>query len=189
MQDNHLKIIGGKWRSRTVSFIDAPALRPTPNRIRETLFNWLQTVIPGAKCLDLFAGSGALGFEAVSRGAAAVTMVENNLKTVQKLKMNKAALEADEVQIVQSSAQDYLQSSSDKFNLVFLDPPFHQGLLQQSCEQLFMGDHLQPDAWIYLEYEKNSDFTLLEGWEWFRQKTNGDVSYGLVRMLSTTKYN
>ncbi len=180
MQENQLRIIGGRWRSRTISFVDAPALRPTPNRIRETLFNWVQAIVPGANCLDLFAGSGALGFEAASRGAATVTMVENNPHTVQQLEINQSVLEADAVRLVQASAIDFLASSTDRFNLVFLDPPFHQGLLQQTCEQLMKGGHLLPDALVYLEYEKSEDVTLPDGLEWLRQKTSGDVSYGLA---------
>ncbi|MDP1665373.1 MAG: 16S rRNA (guanine(966)-N(2))-methyltransferase RsmD [Methylobacter sp.] len=122
---NKLRIIGGDWRSRQLSFVDAPGLRPTPARVRETLFNWLQYEIFGKQCLDLYAGSGALGFEAASRGAKSVIQVENNVQACHCLKDNALALSAtDRIKVVQSDVLRYLAGDAQAFDVVFLDPPF-----------------------------------------------------------------
>jgi len=122
---NKLRIIGGDWRSRQLSFVDAPGLRPTPARVRETLFNWLQYGIFGKQCLDLYAGSGALGFEAASRGAKSVIQVENNVQACRCLKDNALTLSAaDRIKVVQSDVLRYLAGDAQAFDVVFLDPPF-----------------------------------------------------------------
>src|SRR5882757_8213648 len=121
---NRVRIIAGKWRSRLVGFPPAAQLRPTPDRVRETLFNWLGQRLDGLACLDLFAGSGALGFEAASRGAARVVMVEKDRAAFESLKASLAAIGAKQVELVFSDAFDFLGNTRGDFDVVFLDPPF-----------------------------------------------------------------
>ena len=154
---NKLRIIGGRWRSRKLEFASLPGLRPTTDRVRETLFNWLQAKIPGARCLDLFAGSGALGLEALSRGAAHVTLVDSADAVVRQLRLNLELLDTEQhASVVHSQASRWLQSAitGERFDLVFLDPPFAQGMLAECCEALEQQGLLQPNAWIYIEAEK-----------------------------------
>ena len=181
---NKLRIIGGEWRSRHIVFDDAPGLRPTPARVRETLFNWLQLDVPNSRCLDLFAGSGALGFEAASRGAKRVLMVENNPKTCQKLKENRSALTSDKVEIMQSDVQLFIKNCHEQFNCIFLDPPFAQGLLQSTCQQIAQADVLAPYGKIYLEAERKLQLEgLPENWQLLKHKVAGDVSFNLYEYL------
>ena len=130
MKNNLLRIIGGEWRSRKLKFADVPGLRPTPDRVRETLFNWLQWHVPGARCLDLFAGSGALGLEALSRGARDVVMVEKHPAAAQALRDNLTLLGARNARLVHDDALRYLGRVTVAFDLIFLDPPFRQMLLE-----------------------------------------------------------
>lgn len=153
MKNNLLRIIGGEWRSRKLKFADVPGLRPTPDRVRETLFNWLQMQIPGARCLDLFAGSGALGLEALSRGAGEVVMVEKHPAAARALRDNIALLGAQNAVLVQDDAFRYLQRETQGFDLIFLDPPFHQSLLEPALEILFANKLLKTGGMIYLEQE------------------------------------
>lgn len=179
-----LRIIGGKWRSRHIVFDDAPGLRPTPARVRETLFNWLQFDVANSRCLDLFAGSGALGFEAASRGAKRVVMVENNPKTCQKLKQNCGLLASDTVDVVQNDVQLFIKNCNESFDLVFLDPPFAQGLLQPTCQQLAEAGLLAPYGKIYLEVERKLQLQQLpENWQLLKHKIAGDVSFNLYQNL------
>ena len=121
-----IRIIAGKWRGRKLDVIDAPGLRPTPDRIRETLFNWLQHEIVGARCLDLFAGTGALAFEALSRGAVEVTMIEADAKIVAALNKHAATLKSEEHIIQLADAMSWLKQGIKGFDIIFLDPPFSQ---------------------------------------------------------------
>ena len=146
---NKLKIIGGNWRSRSVTFVDAPGLRPTPARVRETLFNWLRNDIIGSRCLDLYAGSGALGFEAASRGAKSVIQVENNALACRALKENAIRLSADQIKIVQMDALRYLAGNAEPFDVVFIDPPFAKSLAVQTCQWLEDKGWLSKHAKIY----------------------------------------
>src|SRR5262245_49744399 len=149
---NELRIIGGKWRGRRVQFPDLPELRPSPDRVRETLFNWLAPVIEGARCLDLFAGSGALGLEAASRGAASVVLVDRDPRV-------RAALEASVerlgggVDIVCDDAFAWLARGGGPFDVVFVDPPFGEGLANRTCAALATSERLAPGARIYVESE------------------------------------
>lgn len=174
---NQLRIIAGQWRGRKLSFPDAQNLRPTPDRIRETLFNWLAPLLTGARCLDLFAGSGALGFEAASRGAARVVMVDHNPDIVRELRLNQQRLSADVIQIVQQEAEFYLARPGEQFDLVFLDPPFKDaGLLQHSIRLLTESACLKAGARIYLEMPTKAPETSLPGgWLQEKQKTAGRV--------------
>ncbi|QPK62795.1 16S rRNA (guanine(966)-N(2))-methyltransferase RsmD [Methylomonas sp. LL1] len=177
-----LRIIGGEWRSRVIVFDDAPGLRPTPSRVRETLFNWLQADVMGSRCLDLFAGSGALGFEAASRGARRVVQVENNPKTCQKLGENCRALAAENVAVVQMDVARFIQNRGEPFDLIFLDPPFGQGLIQPTCRQLAETGLLAAYGKIYIEAERS---LVLDGlpadWRLLKHKVAGDVSYNLFQ--------
>jgi len=182
---NKLRIIGGEWRSRLIVFDDAPGLRPTPSRVRETLFNWLQADIAGSRCLDLFAGSGALGFEAASRGAKQVVQIENNAKTCQTLRENASVLNAGQIEIVQADVLSFLSSHQESFDLIFLDPPFNQGLIDPVCERIARGGLLKPYGKIYIEAERNLKLDHMpDNWQALRQKTAGDVSYNLFQRQS-----
>lgn len=179
---NKLRIIGGQWRSRQIRFPDVPGLRPTPDRVRETLFNWLQHDIVGSRCLDLYAGSGALGFEAASRGAQRVFLVENNAAALRSLKENAAALSAGQIEIVQMDVMRFLAGDAEKFDLVFMDPPFARNLAISACCRLEEKGWLTPNAKIYVETESHLDLTdIPAGWRLLKNKTAGDVAYRLFQ--------
>lgn len=182
---NQVRIVGGQWRGRKLGFPDLPGLRPTPDRVRETLFNWLAPVITGSRCLDLFAGSGALGFEAASRGAAEVVLVEREPQIAKALREQVQLLHAKNVEIMQADALQYLQGTPRGFDILLLDPPFGQGLLESSLAALA---HRQSASvsWIYLEAERalsseQLSAMLPEGFELFRSKATGQVGYHLAR--------
>jgi len=178
-----LRIIGGEWRSRQLPVLDLPGLRPTTDRVRETLFNWIQQDISRARCLDLFAGSGALGFEAASRGAAKVVMIELQAAAGRQLSSNINLLKADNIELHQANAIDWLaQYQGNAFDLVFLDPPFSSDLLGTAIHYLHQNKLLAADACIYIECDtKQALPELPEGWDIVRQKKAGQVSYYLVR--------
>lgn len=177
---NKLKIIGGKWRSRTITFADIPNLRPTPARVRETLFNWLPYNLVGKSCLDLYAGSGALGFEAASRGANKIVQVENNASAVNALATNKALLAADAIQITQNDVVLFLQEQAECFDLVFIDPPFASKLIAQTCFLLEQHGWLATTTKIYIEAESHQKLTNLpKNWQCLKQKQAGKVGYQL----------
>ncbi len=153
-----LRIIAGRWRSRRISFLDLPGLRPTPDRVRETLFNWLQLEITRCHVLDLFAGSGALALEAASRGAESVTMIEKDPRQALRLRENVALLEADACQVICADSLQWLTQAPDQpYDLILLDPPFHLGLPQQVIQLLQQRQWLKPDTWVYLETEQSPD--------------------------------
>lgn len=156
MKNNWLRIIGGEWRSRKLKFADVPGLRPTPDRVRETLFNWLQWRVPGARCLDLFAGSGALGLEALSRGAQEVVMVEKHPAAVKALRDNLVLLGARNAMLVQDDALRYLEREQMRFDLIFLDPPFRQNMLEPVLEKLSARVLLKQGGMVYVEQEKGA---------------------------------
>ncbi|WP_150047852.1 MULTISPECIES: 16S rRNA (guanine(966)-N(2))-methyltransferase RsmD [Methylomonas] len=185
---NQLRIIGGEWRSRVVKFDDAPGLRPTPARVRETLFNWLRMQVEGSRCLDLFAGSGALGFEAASRGARHVTLVDSNSQTCRKLRENLARFHSDNIEIVQADAETFLKHCQKKFDLVFLDPPFNQSWIPKICQAIAQADALSANGIVYLEFER--DFSAAcppPGWDILKSKLASDVGYGLIRRTSSVR--
>ncbi len=175
-----LRLVAGKWRGRKIEFFEAEGLRPTSDRIRETLFNWLQDSIRGAHCLDLFSGSGALGLEAASRGAEMVVMVESNPATVRQLQTQVARLGAEEVTIWQGSALDYLAHLDHRFDLLFLDPPFNSHLLDSTLSMLGDSDSLKPQSRIYIEFPRRNPPQLPSGWQFEKLKTAGEVGYGLA---------
>lgn len=177
-----LRIVAGKWRSRLLPIVDYPGLRPTSARVRETLFNWLNPVIEGASCLDLFAGSGALGFEALSRGASRVDFVENAPRVAAMLRSNITTLDADGAYVHEIDAFEYLVAvGKPAFDIVFLDPPFANNQLKELCRLLSGNNVLAPDCRIYLEQEGADALPgLPEGWKILREKTAGNVRYALV---------
>lgn len=181
-----LRIIGGQWRSRKITFPDRPQLRPTPDRVRETLFNWLTPVIDGARCLDLFAGSGALGIEALSRGAASAVFVETDLDATTSLRQQLALLQAHDAQVIQSNALEFLQHTSAHFDIVFVDPPYESQLLLPVCELLEQRDLLAANARVYLETANPAQLSQLPpNWQLVRSKRAGQVHYHLaVRMAN-----
>ncbi|MES2919078.1 MAG: 16S rRNA (guanine(966)-N(2))-methyltransferase RsmD [Pseudomonadota bacterium] len=157
---NLLRIVGGRWRSRRIRFGDGDGLRPTPDRVRETLFNWLQFEIAGAVCLDAFAGSGALGFEALSRGAARVVMIEQSRAQLDHLQAAVRELGAEAAQLVYGDSLALLGAApawapAGGFDGVFLDPPFHRDLLPRVCTLLHAAHLLKPDAFVYVESESS----------------------------------
>lgn len=173
---NQVRIGGGVWRSRLLRFDDASGLRPTPDRVRQTLFNWLGQELHGLRCLDLFAGSGALGFEAASRGAAEVVMVENNPVVYRNLLENAATLKASQVRIVRGDAMAFLMTQTQPFDVVFLDPPFGQQWLDKVLPML--SGHLAEGGKVYAEAE----FALAdaEAFKVVKQGKAGSVFYHLL---------
>lgn len=175
-----LRIIGGRWRSRQLPVMDAEGLRPTTDRVRETLFNWLQMDIAGSRCLDLFAGSGALGLEAASRGAKEVVMVEKSSAVFKNLQQNVKALDASEVSLVQADALDFLQrlNSDTDFDIVFIDPPYQSELLEPAIGML----RLSAGSRVYLEARKGDDISVPENWLLLKDKTAGQIHYCLYEI-------
>ena len=175
-----LRIIGGEHRGRRLQFKSAEGLRPTSDRVRETLFNWLQPVISGARCLDMFAGSGLLGMEAASRGAAEVVFIEQHRATADQLRENVGKLGLSNTQLINADAFDSL-ADLQPFDMVFVDPPFHAGLLLRACEQLQSHHLLKPASRVYLESELAVEADELPpGWELIRSKQAGQVFYHLA---------
>jgi 16S rRNA (guanine966-N2)-methyltransferase len=179
-----LRVIAGRYRGRTLVFNQAEGLRPTPDRIRETLFNWLQPVIAGARCLDMFAGSGLLGIEALSRGASRVVFVESQKPVLEQLKNNIGKIGAEDATVVFGDAFTAVEAIEKPFDIVFLDPPFHKGLLIRAMDHLAHSGLLKPAARVYLESEcEITQAQVPEGWEIIRAKKAGQVFYHLA--LST----
>lgn len=181
---NQLRIIGGRHRGRKVSFPDQVGLRPTGDRIRETLFNWLQPLIPGARCLDLFAGSGALGLEAASRGAGSVVMVEQAVPVVRSLRDAVRMLGLEQVELVQADALSWLDGPPQSFDVIFLDPPFADKLLEPVCRKLQQG-WLADDARVYIEIDAKDHLPELpDNWQQLKQKRAGQVCCFLFQIVT-----
>lgn len=172
-----LRVIGGKYRSRQIRVPTRPGLRPTPDRVRETLFNWLGQDLDGLACLDLFAGSGALGFEAASRGAARVVLVEKDRAALAELERSRAALDAAAVTIAGGDAADWLARERGRYDVVFLDPPFRQNAVPAILEKL--PPRLQPGARVYVESEAPID--VAAPWTELKRARAGQVSYQLLQ--------
>jgi 16S rRNA (guanine966-N2)-methyltransferase len=177
---NSVRIIGGEWRRRALRFPDAEGLRPTPDRVRETLFNWLGQDLSGRSCLDLFAGSGALGFEAASRGASRVVMVDRSAGVTAALRANAARLAAGRVEIVRADAVEFASSraaAAPRFDVLFLDPPYNQGWLDRLAPLL--PKLLADDGLMYVEAEAALD--ACGPWRTVRGGRAGQVFYHLMR--------
>lgn len=182
MQKGQIRIIGGEWRGRKIKVPDIQDLRPTPDRVRETLFNWLSNKIAGAYCLDAFAGSGALGFEALSRGAKHVVMVDASSEVVSLLKEELAVFKSDNADIYRANLPQQLKAPSHPFDIVFLDPPFSQDLLLPCCFYLEEHGFLTDGAYIYIESGGTLDENNLpEHWKIIKSKKAGQVAYHLVQ--------
>ena len=182
MLPGRLRIVAGKWRSRLLQIIDEPELRPTSERIRETLFNWLSAIPEGAQCLDLFAGTGALGIEALSRGVAHVVFIEKSATLAAAIRKNLSELEATNAEVCQRDAIEFLKNADPTpFDIVFLDPPFNTDLLSDLCSLLQENGWLTANAVVYLEQSKECDKPALpKGWVVTREKVAGKVSYSLA---------
>lgn len=178
-----IRIIGGKWRSRLLNFPVSEGLRPTGNRIRETLFNWLAPYIEGARCLDVFAGSGALSFEALSRGAECCFALENNAQAVTQLRVNQSALEADNLTLLRVDSEAFLNASNTErpFNIIFLDPPFASDFYGPVSQSLAQKGWLSDGALIYTESPVLEQLKLPTSWQLQKQKTAGEVKYCLYQ--------
>ena len=178
---NRFRIIGGQWRSRVLSFPPVPGLRPTPDRIRETVFNWLSMQIPGARCLDLFCGSGALGLEALSRGASSVVFVDQSEPALASIREHLALLGSDSGRCERGNARQFLSRSASKMDVVFADPPFDQEWAAELCTLLYEGEWLAPGARVYLETSASrGEPELPPGWRLLRSSRAGDVLASLV---------
>lgn len=185
----NVRIISGTWKGSKIHFPDLPGLRPSGDRIRETLFSWLQTSIAGGRCLDMFAGSGALGFEAVSRGAGDVVMIEKSHTACAALKDNARRLGFDKVEIIAADALSHALyqrwCGREKFNLVFIDPPFADNLHAQAIECVREHQLLAADAWVYIESGKRSEaISVPANWQLHREKVAGEVRLQLYRVIA-----
>lgn len=180
---NQLRIIGGEWRGRKLFFPDAPNLRPTPDRVRETIFNWVAPVIQGARCLDLFAGSGALGIEALSRGAAFTTFVDSHKKVTEALQNHVGLLSAhNKAEVLQLDSVKFLKSNPQPYDLIFLDPPYHLDFMGKVVPLLEENGWLADNAMLYLEIEKRQSLPELPAnWQPLKEKTAGEVNYFLFQ--------
>lgn len=181
----NLRIVGGTHRGRKISVVEEPGLRPTGDRMRETLFNWLSPYIEGASVLDAFAGSGVLAFESLSRGANSALLLENSTRATRQLN-ETAELLGMQADIRQQDALQLFQSNagidSQKFDVIFLDPPFNTPLLQQSLDALEQSSLLQPNALIYLEWAKSQPQPMApQSWSQHREKTMGEVSCAIYQ--------
>jgi 16S rRNA (guanine966-N2)-methyltransferase len=179
-----VRIIGGKWRGRRLPVPANCPIRPTPDRVRETLFNWISPAIAGSRCLDLFAGTGALGFEALSRGAQYVEMVDQSREVIIYLQSMIKELKAENISVYQAKAPAGLPNVSAPFDIIFLDPPFGQNLLLPACYYLEEKNYISHSAYIYLESER----VILENelpahWQMIKSKQAGQVAYHLIKRV------
>jgi 16S rRNA (guanine966-N2)-methyltransferase len=185
---NQFRVIAGKWRSRKISFPgDLESVRPTADRVKETLFNWLQLKIDGAHCLDLFAGSGALALEACSRNAGGVVALDSDSNVMKSLSENCQLLDCNNIDLITTDAMQWLAQENQgqyQFDIVFLDPPFGKNLLADCCALLEAGNFLSPGAVVYLESEKSlDDLVLPDSWQLFKNKKAGQVYFGVCEKL------
>ena len=176
-----VRIIGGRLRGRRINVADAPGLRPTPDRVRETLFNWLTPYIAGARVLDLFAGTGALGLEAASRGAASVKLVEQQRQVLTALRDVLQRVPVPEVQLVAADALSFLATDTAQYDLILLDPPFDAGLLAPALEAIVRHQRLAPGGYCYIEQPRDAALPALpQGWTVHRSGRAGEVGYHLL---------
>lgn len=183
--NNTVRISAGEWRSRIIKFPDADGLRPTPERVRQTVFNWLGQELTGKTCLDLFAGTGVFGFEALSRNAKQVVMVENARAPYLALLQNQSLLKAERCQILQQDALQFLTHNHHTFDMIFCDPPYHLGWIDQLLPVL--GQHLSADGVLYVEAEFAIETSA--AWQVVKQNKAGNVYYHLLKLIDSTKAN
>ncbi len=184
LRPGRLRIIGGRWRGQPIDFPADAGIRPTGDRVRETLFNWLQFELPGRSCLDLYAGSGALGFEALSRGAESATLVERLAPVADQLERTRRALGADGALIRRTDAERFIdEHDAPPFGLVFLDPPFGATPIDGLCERLAEHGLVAPGTLVYIETSSTTPRPRLPaGWRWRREKKTGQVCYYLAEI-------
>ncbi|MFA5940765.1 MAG: 16S rRNA (guanine(966)-N(2))-methyltransferase RsmD [Sinimarinibacterium sp.] len=175
--EGKLRVIGGQWRSRIIDFEAADGVRATPDRVRQTVFDWLAPVVEGARCLDLFAGSGAMGIEALSRGAAHCTFVDQGTRQCNSIKSTLLALKAQHTDVVPMDAIYFLQQTWHRYQIVFLDPPFESDLLGRALTEL--PKVLHPGNRIFMEWPLRKPLALPETFELLREKQAGQVGFGL----------
>ena len=175
-----VRIVGGTLRGSRLDVLAAAGLRPTPDRVRETLFNWLAPVVAGARCLDLFAGTGALGIEALSRGAASVDFIESDARVADALRANLTRLK-QVASVQRTDSLQFLAQSTSRYDIVFLDPPFSAALWEPVAQALEADTRLQADAWIYVETPVQSVCALPENWAVHRDGRAGSVRFALYR--------
>ncbi|MDV7106051.1 16S rRNA (guanine(966)-N(2))-methyltransferase RsmD [Vibrio sp. TH_r3] len=184
-QQGSIRIIAGIWRGRKLPVGQAEGLRPTTDRVKETLFNWLAQDVPQANCLDLFAGSGSLGFEAASRQAKNVVMLELNKQTHLQLTKNIATINTSNIKAINTDTLSFLSEPGTPFDIVFIDPPFRQGLLEECLQRLEKNNWLAKNAMIYIETEKELVLPdIPNNWSLYREKNAGQVSYRLFERNS-----
>ncbi len=183
---NTVRINAGEWRSRLIKFPDAEGLRPTPERVRQTVFNWLGQDLAGLNCLDLFSGTGVMGFEALSRGAITVTLVEKSLPACKALISNKQLLQADKANILHQDALQFLNQNTLIFNIIFLDPPYNQEWLPKLLP--LIATHLHAEGLVYVEAEYaldesqlNASAGFMADWQIVKQNKAGNVFYHLLK--------
>lgn len=183
MSAGQIRIIGGQWRGRKLKVPALPNLRPTPDRVRETVFNWLMPVIAGSYCLDAFAGSGALGFEALSRGADHVVMVDQSYEVTQLLKQELQVFKAENAEVYCAAVPMQLKKPARLFDIVFLDPPYQSNLLLPTCFHLAENAFLTQSAYVYLETrDALSEADLPPNWKIIKSKKAGQVAYHLIKV-------
>ena len=183
-----IRIIAGQWRRYCINIPADHRIRPTPDRVRETLFNWLAPNIQGTRCLDLFSGSGALGIEAASCGAAEIMLIEHDPVLAVKLVDELKKLKAENISVRCTDAFSFLQMRPQlPFNVVFIDPPFGKGLEERACAELDRRGWLAPGALIYVETENRTSLTWPTGWEVLREKRAGHVRYHLTHLRNTER--
>lgn len=178
---NEFRIIAGEWRRRKLHFPPLEGIRPSPDRVRETLFNWLRDHVPGARCLDLFAGSGALGLEALSRGATSVTFVDRERLAADAMREHLALLEARGGVVAQADALEWLKGRPEPFDIVFLDPPFATDLAARAMAALEGGGWLKPTALVYMEHAADAPPAIPAGWQVLRESRAGRVGFRLLQ--------
>jgi 16S rRNA (guanine966-N2)-methyltransferase len=176
-----LRIVAGSLRGSRLAVPDMPGLRPTADRVRETLFNWLAPVIDGARCLDLYAGTGALGIEALSRGAAECTFIERDRALARLLRDNLTRLKLENAHVIEGDALSAIGGAAQAFDIVFLDPPFTEDLWEESARRLERAARLREGSWIYVESPADADPTLPPAWSLHREGRAGAVRYALYR--------
>lgn len=181
---NNLRIIAGKWRSRKISFTDKVDIRPTLDSVRETLFNWLQSRVNEARCLDLYTGSGALGFEALSRGADSVVFVDQSHETLQHIQEQLLMLEATNGQCQNLNLPRDLTHLSRPFDIVFIDPPYKANLLNETLSALSESELIHDGTLIYGEAEKHYGVIIPDNFEISKQKTSKHIQYFLLKIVA-----
>lgn len=185
MKNQTLRIISGKWKSRKINFSGSTEqLRPTSDRTKENLFNWIQYEIQNSRCLDLFSGSGNLGIESLSRGANSCTFIEKDKRAYQKIKKNLDILEANNVSVYNIDAFNYIKKNKMTYDFIFLDPPFGKNIISKILNQLQLNKIISVRTKVYIEVEKNFNIEpIKKNWKIIKYKTTSEVQYALLSII------